>query len=108
MQCSLKKSADNRRGKGSEPYIRIRVNGRRVYLHRHIFETFVRPLEADEIVHHKNHDKRDNRIDNLEAVKGRAEHLRMHGYFRRQRGLKSIDWMPEIPADIDTWEDIPF
>jgi hypothetical protein len=97
--CSLKKSAERRRGNGKEPYIRIRVNGRRVPLHRYIFETHFRPLSPDEIVHHKNGNKRDNRPENLEAM-SRAEHLAEHGYFRNNRFYKyasqAIDRLDEF------------
>lgn len=96
--CSLKKSADNRRGKGSEPYIRIRVNGKRVLLHRYIFEKHVRPLEPDEIVHHKNENKRDNRPENLAAM-SRAEHLAEHGYFLSNRFYKYADIASGPPND---------
>lgn len=96
--CSLKKSADRRRGNGKEPYIRIRVNGRRVLLHRHIFETHVRPLEPNEIVHHKNENKRDNRPENLEAM-DRAAHLAEHGYFLNNRFFKYVSRRIETIGD---------
>lgn len=36
-----------------------------------------RPLECDEVVHHINRDKKDNRPDNLEVMT-RAEHISIH------------------------------
>lgn len=36
-----------------------------------------RPLTSADVVHHKNHDKRDNRPENL-AVMTRAEHINEH------------------------------
>lgn len=99
--CSLKKSADNRRGKGAS-YIRIRINGKRVYLHRHIFETQVRPLEADEIVHHKDENKWNNDPSNLEAIRDQAEHLRRHNFWRHRRPKREtysdadLDWLASI------------
>ena len=74
----------------------IRVNGRRVYLHRHIFETHVRPLEPNEIVHHKDENKRNNAPDNLEALSGRAAHLYQHNYHkyrdRHRQSEKDAEW----------------
>lgn len=95
--CSLKKSADRRRGKGRS-YIRIRVNGERVYLHRYIFETHVRPLEPDEIVHHKDENKWNNAPENLAAM-SRAEHLAEHGYFLNNRFHK----FESEPQEVIEW-----
>lgn len=48
------------------------------YLHRAIVEAHIgRALRSDEIVHHVNHDRTDNRIENLQVVT-RAEHLDLH------------------------------
>jgi hypothetical protein len=46
--------------------------------HRVVIEEMIgRPLRSDEIVHHKNHDRTDNRPENL-VVMTRAEHLIEH------------------------------
>lgn len=49
-----------------------------VLLHRIIMENHIgRILDADEVVHHKNFDKNDNRIENLELM-SRSEHTKLH------------------------------
>lgn len=46
--------------------------------HRYIMEKHLgRILETDECVHHKNHDKLDNRLENLEVI-DRAAHTSLH------------------------------
>lgn len=59
-------------------YKTIQVNGKQVRLHRYLMEQKIgRRLEFNEIVHHVNGNKWDNRIENLELV-SRSEHIKMH------------------------------
>lgn len=59
-------------------YKAIRVNGKKVDYHRYLMEQHLgRKLSPDEVVHHINGDKRDNRIENL-RVDLRSDHSRSH------------------------------
>lgn len=80
-------------------------DGREVLEHRWIMEQYLgRALHVDECVHHKNGDKLDNRLKNLEVV-DRATHTSLHqneGGERRparcpecDRPFLRLSWMPD-------------
>lgn len=59
-------------------YKHYKKKGEETLLHRHIMEEHLgRKLSYNEVVHHINGNKRDNRIENL-MVMTRAEHSRLH------------------------------
>lgn len=59
-------------------YRYIFINKRKIGEHQHVMEQFIgRRLEKGEIVHHKNKNRLDNRIENLEVMKI-GDHLEMH------------------------------
>jgi hypothetical protein len=55
------------------------------YVHRRIMERALgRRLRTDEHVHHKNGNKKDNRLENLELMTA-SEHHRLHARLNRRR-----------------------
>lgn len=71
----------------------VRENGksRRVFEHVLVWESHHGPVPAGWIIHHKNEDRLDNRIENLEAM-SRSDHKRHHV------GYKSVDGVPHRPC----------
>lgn len=56
-------------------YILVTIRGKRKFEHRYVMEQYLkRPLQGEENVHHINHNRSDNRIENLKLYKTRAEH----------------------------------
>ena len=59
-------------------YKKTKRNGKTVYVHRTMMEDRLgRKLPWSKVVHHKNDDKTDNRIENFEVM-GRKRHARHH------------------------------
>lgn len=59
-------------------YKAIKVDGVKIDEHRYIMEQYLgRKLSRSEVVHHKNGDKRDNRIENLEIM-SLSDHAKSH------------------------------
>lgn len=59
-------------------YVVLNVHNGKKFEHRAVMEEYLgRPLAADEVVHHINGDKTDNRIENLQLMTN-AEHTIMH------------------------------
>lgn len=58
---------------GRSRYRKLTIDGRTVSEHRHIVEQALgRALRPDEVVHHKNGDRYDNRLENLEVLSHQA------------------------------------
>ena len=83
-------------------YARLYIDRRWVYEHRHVWEAAHGPIPDGYHVHHANHARDDNRLDNLQLVYGR-EHNRRHtsqqhaSGDRNNRGANS----PRYRTDLD-------
>lgn len=61
------------------------IGGKDILEHRYIMEQHLdRPLDINEIVHHINGDRLDNRLENLELMT-KGEHSTLHNILRHSR-----------------------
>ena len=85
-------------------YERRRRNGKAEYVHRIVWEEAHGPIPAGYHVHHINHVRNDNRLENLELVHG-SRHNRDHTTKRhaggeiKVRGPESQVWRADIEDD---------
>lgn len=80
-------------------YRRIWNGSRYMGEHRYVMEKHLkRPLREDEYVHHINHMRDDNRIENL-AILGHAEHTRLHhkGLVKPNSIKGMLDYLKNAP-----------
>lgn len=59
----------------SDGYVRISVNGKRELLHRHLLADI---LSEANVVHHKDGNPSNNKLNNLEILPSQSEHARLH------------------------------
>lgn len=84
-------------------YIQHEQNGKRYYEHRRVVEDLLgRPLTKDEVVHHKNGVRDDNRPENLEVM-NHGDHAKMHASERLQE--KDETWILEASGLLTKDED---
>jgi hypothetical protein len=89
------KSTTYKHGISTQGYRCIHADGRRILEHRHVMSQHLgRFLKSNEIVHHKDENKLNNNLDNLELVT-RSSHRAKHSPFRSEthkqcRGCGSI------------------
>lgn len=93
------------RGAGSYCFIRGKTiytpDGRRTAEHRYFAEQSLgRRLSSDEIVHHINGDKFDNRLENL-VVLTRSQHSTLHKYIGDPQRTLTKDELVEIKHKLD-------
>jgi HNH endonuclease len=82
--CSSGYNIDVRRYANGERYVRpksgyvtIVINGKHLLEHRYMWEQAYGPIPPKHDVHHKNHIRADNRLENFELLDWR-EHRRLH------------------------------
>ena len=73
----------------SDPYFCMAQSNRYVMEHRLVMAKYLsRPLEQWEVVHHKNGEKKDNRIENLELLPEQSDHVAIQNMTKHIKDLE--------------------
>jgi len=59
-------------------YVEMKTDNGWQFEHHVVWELANRPLIAGEVIHHKNHVKDDNRLENLEYCESNSAHMKNH------------------------------
>jgi len=84
-------------------YIKIFINGEWILEHRYLVEQFIkRKLDKQEVIHHINENRVDNRIKNLMVFENSSKHQRFH------LKLRQFGTTNPIARQIDNrWDNFP-
>lgn len=87
-----------------------RVNGKRQRLHRYVWEYYNGEIPKGYDIHHKDHNKDNNELDNLELI-SKSQHSRLHCQelteeqkqkrkenFEKNARPKAIEWHKSVEA----------
>ena len=84
---------------GKNGYRLFLIRGIRIYEHRKIWEEAYGKIPKDCHVHHKNGNKLDNRIENLELIKKTehtSKHAKKNGFGKNRTGCQPINKTKQI------------
>lgn len=74
----------------------VRIGTKPSLVHRLVAEAFIPNPNNYDVVHHKNHDKSDNRVENLEWM-DRGQHIMIHS---KEFNSKRVDQIDKISGEI--------
>ena len=78
----------------SERYVRVwdKAQGKALRVHRVLVEEALgRPLAPNEVVHHINGDRSDNRLENLQVLSSQGHHMALEHLQRKlKRGVQTL------------------
>ncbi|MBE3092789.1 MAG: HNH endonuclease [Chloroflexi bacterium] len=66
-------------------YLVFYINGKEYLAHRMIWEKYYGTIPEGHIVHHKDENKLNNDISNLELKENRSKHMKLHHKLRRMK-----------------------
>lgn len=81
-------------------YLNYTINNKKVRVNRLVWKTFVGPIPEGYDIHHKNHIKTDNRLENLELIK-KYEHCKLHKEKPILQFTKDGEFVAEYPSELE-------